>query len=227
MTDRAQHVDFLRVTAETKLAVEVPGNFTNEDVCPGLCRACFERGATRHRVHLPRRRHSDQIDTTSGPEIGEGVHISMVTLPDGVELTTDRDHHATIAASTVVAEETAAEGEEGEEGEEGAETEAEESIEEQSEDQGARHASARGTGQLGPKYEKNRQYRVYGDQIVRRHSFAAARPLSGADRRRPSRWRESFGDEADHFYERVRRAVGELFGFSNSMQPTSLFCMTN
>ena len=60
----------------------------------------------------------------------------MVTLPDGVEPTiTDRDFTiATIAAPTVVAEETAAEGEEGEEGEEGAETEAEESIEEQSED---------------------------------------------------------------------------------------------
>ena len=57
----------------------------------------------------------------SGLEIGEGVHISMVKLPDGVEPTiTDRDFTiATIAAPTVVAEETAAEGEEGEEGEEG------------------------------------------------------------------------------------------------------------
>ena len=58
----------------------------------------------------------------SGLEIGEGVHISMVTLPDGIEPTiTDRDFTiATIAAPTVVAEETASEGdEEGEEGEEG------------------------------------------------------------------------------------------------------------
>ena len=55
----------------------------------------------------------------SGLEIGEGVHISMVTLPDGVEPTiTDRDFTiATVAAPTVVAEETA--GEDGEEGEEG------------------------------------------------------------------------------------------------------------
>ncbi|MEC8137160.1 MAG: 50S ribosomal protein L25, partial [Pseudomonadota bacterium] len=76
----------------------------------------------------------NQIDIDlSGLEIGEGVHISMVTLPDGVEPTiTDRDFTiATIAAPTVVAEDTAAAGEEGEEG---AETETEESTEEESED---------------------------------------------------------------------------------------------
>ncbi|MEC8371471.1 MAG: 50S ribosomal protein L25, partial [Pseudomonadota bacterium] len=79
----------------------------------------------------------NQIDIDlSGLEIGEGVHISMVTLPDGVEPTvTDRDFTiATIAAPTVVAEDTAAEGEQGEEGEEGAEAETEESTEEESED---------------------------------------------------------------------------------------------
>ena len=38
VTDRAQHIDFLRVTADTKLAVEVPCNFINEEDCPGLRR---------------------------------------------------------------------------------------------------------------------------------------------------------------------------------------------
>ena len=43
VTDRAQHVDFLRVTADTKLPVEVPCNFINEDDCPGLRRGGTSR----------------------------------------------------------------------------------------------------------------------------------------------------------------------------------------
>ncbi|MEC8204293.1 MAG: 50S ribosomal protein L25/general stress protein Ctc [Pseudomonadota bacterium] len=138
VTDRTQHVDFLRVTADTKLAVEVPCNFTNEDDCPGLRRGGV-LNVVRHAIEFICRVDDipNQIDIDlSGLEIGEGVHISMVTLPDGVEPTiTDRDFTiATIAAPTVVAEETAAEGEEGEEGEEGAETDTGESTEEESED---------------------------------------------------------------------------------------------
>lgn len=135
VTDRAQHVDFLRVTADTKLPVEVPCNFINEDDCPGLRRGGV-LNVVRYAIEFICRVDDipNQIDIDlSGLEIGEGVHISMVTLPDGVEPTvTDRDFTiATIAAPTVVAEETAAEGEEGEEG---AEIGTEESTEEESED---------------------------------------------------------------------------------------------
>ena len=123
VTDRAQHIDFLRVTAETKLAVEVPCNFINEDDSPGLRRGGV-LNVVRYAIEFICRvddiPNEIEIDL-AGLEIGEGVHISMVMLPDGVEPTiTDRDFTiATIAAPTVVAEETAAEGEEGEEGEEG------------------------------------------------------------------------------------------------------------
>lgn len=135
VTDRAQHVDFLRVTADTKLPVEVPCNFINEDVCPGLRRGGV-LNVVRYTIEFICRVDDipNQIDIDlSGLEIGEGVHISMVTLPDGVEPTvTDRDFTiATIAAPTVVAEETAAVGEEGEER---AEIGTEESTEEESED---------------------------------------------------------------------------------------------
>ena len=124
VTDRAQHVDFLRVTANTKLAVEVPCKFINEDDCPGLRRGGV-LNVVRYAIEFICRVDDipNEIDIDlSGLEIGEGVHISMVTLPDGIEPTiTDRDFTiATIAAPTVVAEETASEGdEEGEEGEEG------------------------------------------------------------------------------------------------------------
>ncbi len=123
VTDRAQHIDFLRVTSNTKLAVEVACNFIKEDDSPGLRRGGV-LNVVRYAIELICRvdQIPNQIDIDlSGLEIGEGVHISMVTLPDGVEPTiTDRDFTiATVAAPTVVAEETAAEGEEGEEGEEG------------------------------------------------------------------------------------------------------------
>ena len=123
VTDRAQHIDFLRVTADTKLAVEVPCNFINEEECPGLRRGGV-LNVVRYAIEFICRVDDipNEIDIDlAGLEIGEGVHISMVMLPDGVEPTiTDRDFTiATIAAPTVVAEETAAEGEEGEEGEEG------------------------------------------------------------------------------------------------------------
>ncbi len=122
-----QHVDLLRVTSATRVTVEVPCTFLNEEESPGL-----KRGGVLNVVRfaievicgvddIPQ---GFDIDLT-GLEIGDSVHASTLTLPDGVELTiTDRDFTiATIAAPTVVAEEEAAEGEEGEEGEEGVEGE--------------------------------------------------------------------------------------------------------
>src|SRR3546814_7134862 len=72
---------------------------------------CFR---SRHGVELTGR--ADAIPAhievdLAGLDIGDGVHISMVKLPEGVNPTiTDRDFTiATIAAPTVVREETAAE----------------------------------------------------------------------------------------------------------------------
>ena len=120
VTERAQHIDFLRVTADTKLAVEVRCNFINEDESPGLRRGGV-LNVVRYSIEFLCRVDDipNEIDIDlAGLEIGDGVHISMVVLPDGVEPTiTDRDFTiATVAAPTVVVEETVAEGEEGEEG---------------------------------------------------------------------------------------------------------------
>lgn len=139
VSERPLHVDFLRVSGTTRVTVEIPVHFLNEEQSPGL-----ERGGllnvVRHAIEFQCRAdaipHSIDIDL-SGLDIGDSVHISSVSLPDGVEPTiTDRDFTiATIAAPTVVQEEATeeeaaeeeAEGEEGEaaEGEEeGAESEA-------------------------------------------------------------------------------------------------------
>lgn len=120
-----QHVDLLRVAADTKITVEVPCAFINEEESPGL-----RRGGVLNVVRYAVEVHCGiddipqgfDIDLT-GLDIGDSIHASTLSLPSGVELTiTDRDFTiATVAAPTVVAEETAAEAAEGEEGEEGEE----------------------------------------------------------------------------------------------------------
>jgi len=129
VTDYPIHVDFLRVSATTSVHVEVPVHFINEENCPGIDQGGV-LNVVRHEIELVCRAdaipaHID-IDL-SGLDIGDGVHISMVKLPDGVKpAITDRDFTiATIAAPTVVRDEAAAEQAttegEGEEAEEKAE----------------------------------------------------------------------------------------------------------
>lgn len=119
-----EHVDLLRVTADTRITVEVPVQFLNEDESPGLKRGGVlnvVRYAIEINCGVDNIPQSFELDLT-GLEIGDSLHSSALSLPDGVELTiTDRDFTiATVAAPTVVAEEEAAEAAEGEEGEEGA-----------------------------------------------------------------------------------------------------------
>ncbi len=133
VTDRPLHVDFLRVSSATLVTVDVPVHFLNEEESPGLKRGGL-LNIVRHEIEMHCRADAIpshiEVDLT-GLDIGDSVHISMITLPAGVEPTiTDRDFTvATIAAPTVVQEEEAeaAEGEEGAvaEGEEGETTEEE------------------------------------------------------------------------------------------------------
>ena len=143
VTDRPIHVDFLRVSATSSVTVQVPVNFLNEEESPGLKRGGL-LNVVRHEIEMICRADaipaSIEVDLT-GLDIGDSVHISMISLPDGVAPTiTDRDFTvATIAAPTVVQEEEEAEAEEGAELEEGAEVEAEEgTAEDKPKDEGAK-----------------------------------------------------------------------------------------
>ena len=113
VSDKPVHIDFLRVSAATSVHVEVSVHFINEDKCPGI-KGGGVLNVVRHEVELTCRADAIpqhiEVDL-AGLEIGDGVHISMVKLPEGVHPTiTDRDFTiATIAAPTVVREETAAE----------------------------------------------------------------------------------------------------------------------
>jgi len=120
INDLPTHVDFMRFSKKTRLAVDVYVEFINEEECPGLKEGGV-LNVVRHDVEL--RCSPDAIPESleadlSGLEIGDTLHISAIKLPEGAELTiTDRDFTvATIAAPTIFTEV-----EEGDEdGEEGA-----------------------------------------------------------------------------------------------------------
>jgi len=115
------HVDFLRLGKGAKINVMIPVSFINEDDSPGISKQKGVLNVVRHEVELlcPASNLPDAIvvDLT-GKEIGDSIHISEVSLPEGAKPTiTDRDFTiATIAAPTVSAVEETAEdaGEEGE-----------------------------------------------------------------------------------------------------------------
>ena len=88
------HVDFLRVGDNTILTVEIPVHFINEEAAPGIKRG-GALNVVRHSVelHVPANAIPEflTVDLT-GLDIGDGVHISQVTLPAGAQPTvTDRD----------------------------------------------------------------------------------------------------------------------------------------
>lgn len=100
--DFLMHVDFLRISKNTQVTVEIPVHFENEEKSPGIKRGGV-LNVVRHTVecNCPANAIPEAliVDLT-GLEVGDGVHISAVTLPEGVEPTiTDRDFTiATVAA---------------------------------------------------------------------------------------------------------------------------------
>jgi large subunit ribosomal protein L25 len=122
------HIDFLRVTDKTKIAVEVPVQFLNEEESPGL-KAGGILNVVRYTVELlvSAGNIPDHIEAdVSKLELGDALKISDVKLPTGATpVIDDRDFTiATIAAPSAL--KAAADEEEGEESEEGEEGEAEE-----------------------------------------------------------------------------------------------------
>lgn len=129
------HVDFLRIGRNSRVAVEVPVHFENEEESPGLKRGGV-LNIVRHTVELECPADAIPESLTfdlAGLEIGDSIHISATELPKDVTPTiTDRDFTvATIAAPAVLTEaEEAGEVEEAETEVVGEETEGEEGSEE-------------------------------------------------------------------------------------------------
>ena len=125
VSDKLIHFDFLRVQENTKVNVEIPIEFLNQDKCPGLKKGGVLNTVRRlieltcNANNIPSKLEFDLIES----EIGDAVKISNITLPDGVTPTiSDRDFViATLVPPTVevetkteeASEEGAAEGTEG------------------------------------------------------------------------------------------------------------------
>ena len=133
VTDKLIHFDFLRVQENTKVTVEVPVEYLNQEDCPGLkqggvlnlVRRLVE--LTCNANNIPEKLQYDLIDS----EIGDAIKINNIELPDGVKPTiTDRDFVvATLVPPTIEVEETTTE-----EVEEAEEIEGEDQIESEDKD---------------------------------------------------------------------------------------------
>ena len=112
--DFTMHVDFLRVSKDTAVTVEVPVHFINEEKSGIKIGGVLN--VVRHTVEFncPANAIPEFITVDlAGHKIGASLHISHVTLPKGVKpVITDRDFTiATIAAPAGGVEEEQAEGE--------------------------------------------------------------------------------------------------------------------
>ncbi len=106
VTDRPLHVDFLRISEHAKVTVNVPVHFINELAAPGIKRGGV-LNVVRHELELvcDAAEIPDEIAVDlTGFEVGDSIHISVVTLPKGVtSAITDRDYTiATIVAPSAL-----------------------------------------------------------------------------------------------------------------------------
>ncbi|MGQ0588246.1 MAG: 50S ribosomal protein L25/general stress protein Ctc [Sphingosinicella sp.] len=111
VTDRPVHVDFLRISEHAQVTVGVPIRFVNEEASKGLKRGGV-LNMVRHELELvcdAAEIPEDVVIDLAGLDIGDSIHISHVTLPEGaVSAITDRDFTiATIVAPSGVKSEAA------------------------------------------------------------------------------------------------------------------------
>ena len=94
VTDRPTHVDFLRLSRDATVEVSIPVVFVNEDASPGLKKGGV-LNVVRHELDLvcPATAIPAEIEIdVTGKDVGESIHISEVTLPEGSSSAiTDRD----------------------------------------------------------------------------------------------------------------------------------------
>ena len=108
ISDEPLHIDFLRIIEGSKINLEIPVKFINQDKSPGL-----KRGGV---LNIVRRKIELNCPTENIPkeiiidldnlDIGASIKISFVKLPENVKpIIADRDFViATVAAPTVVKE---------------------------------------------------------------------------------------------------------------------------
>ncbi len=94
------HIDFLRISANESIKVQVPLHFIGEEVAPGIkAGGIVSRNLTEIEVSCLPKNLPEFIEIDiSALELGSSLHLSDITLPKGVELA-----HAADTTNTVVA----------------------------------------------------------------------------------------------------------------------------
>ena len=158
ITDDPMHIDFLRIVKGSKIILEIPVKFINNEKSPGLKRGGV-LNIVRRKVELKcptENIPNELIVDLEGSDIGESLKISAIKLPQNVVPTIQgRDFViATVAAPTIIkepekpAEDATTEGVEGAtEGAEG-ETKAAE---------GEKEGDKKETGKEGDKKESDKK----------------------------------------------------------------------
>jgi large subunit ribosomal protein L25 len=94
VSDRPLHADFLRVSKDARVHVNVPVVFVNEEKSPGLKRGGV-LNIVRHDLDLvcaPDSIPDEVAIDVTGLNVGDSIHINDVKLPSGVESgISDRD----------------------------------------------------------------------------------------------------------------------------------------
>jgi large subunit ribosomal protein L25 len=87
VSDRPLHADFLRVSKDARVHVNVPVVFVNEEKSPGLKRGGV-LNIVRHDLDLvcaPDSIPDEVAIDVTGLNVGDSIHINDVKLPSGVE----------------------------------------------------------------------------------------------------------------------------------------------
>ncbi len=108
ISDEPTHIDFLRIVKGSKIILEIPVRFINNELSPGLKRGGV-LNIVRRKVELKcptENIPNELVVDLEGLEIGTSIKISSIELPENVAPTIQgRDFViATVAAPTVVKE---------------------------------------------------------------------------------------------------------------------------
>ncbi|MDZ7669569.1 MAG: 50S ribosomal protein L25/general stress protein Ctc [Gammaproteobacteria bacterium] len=101
-SEKVQHLDFLRVSADQEIDVHIPLHFLNEEDCVGVR---LNGGSIVHNMNevevrcLPRNLPEYIEIDMAKMDVGDSIHLSDLALPEDVvilELTHGEDHDSTV-----------------------------------------------------------------------------------------------------------------------------------
>jgi large subunit ribosomal protein L25 len=99
VSDKIEHVDFMRISPKTKITVEVPIIFLNQDKCPGIKNKGI-LNVVHHAIDLkcsatdiPEHLEVD----LSNAEIADSIKVSAIALPKGASPANTREGDFTVA----------------------------------------------------------------------------------------------------------------------------------